>query len=421
MKKQVIAILSLLKNTLTEEGKEYAQQIEKIISEAEAAPEQVNEEELEKMLDDVEALKEDVEQNKEIQNKLKKELSEQIVSIMNLINKDTAVKKINPEEKEMGKIYNAVKAGRMAQHGASLKEIHKVENAVTTDGLFLPKPIATKIIDSIDETGTFYNLLNKTGLPAIEIGVNEINQMLDTARAGAHTDNTDKQQEVMSIVAKEIVSRSVFTYIEVNRSTVSKMQNANPKALLDYVASKIGRNHVREVEQAILVGDNRIIADDRKIKSFEKLNVLTSDVFRTVVPAAASDFATKDEIFLAVQKIKSGQNIVAFMSRAQFAQLARTLYATGGTPIYRSSEELANELGVKQIIKNDLVTADNNTLFIAFDLDAYEITGDTTPENITDYDIKRNMHQFEGIADIGGGLTEVYSAVTIKPLNASGD
>ena len=117
----------------------------------------------------------------------------------------------------------------------------------------------------------------------------------------------------------------------------------------------------------------------------------------------------------AVDSIESEGRLVLVMSKENKTLLAKHIYATGGTTRYATDAELAGQLGVDEIIVNKHVTEANGALAIIIDVDAYNVVGDTTPEQINQYDIYKNQNVFELVGLAGGGLVRLKSAAVVKP------
>jgi hypothetical protein len=79
--------------------------------------------------------------------------------------------------------------------------------------------------------------------------------------------------------------------------------------------------------------------------------------------------------------------------------------ATGGTPSYISQTDLAEMLGVNNVIVRDYVEK-----AIVFTPSAYGLVGDRAPEKIEQYDIKVNAQEIELVGLFGGALIEIKSA-----------
>jgi len=319
-------------------------------------------------------------------------------------------------KKSLTDFYNVIKNSSRDTFRASWSEVcrKEIKNDIDPDGVLLPAAITTAIIDNITKAGSLFSLLNHTGLKAIKVPVNTLAEDETVGRAGRHTKGQTKAEQVWNLSPKTILAQAIFKLLPVDYETLRQVEDE--AALVRYIIAELTNFWVKEVEMAILVGDGRSVSDARHITSFEELAVSASTDYITVIDNTASPaLPTLDLVRQAVDSILSEGKIVLVMSKENKTLLAKHIYATGGTTQYLTDAELAGQLGVDMIITNKHVTAANGALAIVLDVDAYAVVGDTTPEQINQYDIYKNQNVFEMVGLCGGGLVKLKSAAVVTP------
>jgi len=402
---KLVALFKELQNSLAPETKEaVTKAFEDAIAEAEAASTELNKDEVAAIVADKIANLATVEQMAEMQN---------------MINNKFTMKNTNEylkTKKSLTDFYNVIKNSSRDTFRASWAEVcrKEIKNDIDPNGVLLPAAITTAIIDNITKAGSLFSLLNHTGLKAIKVPVNTLAEDETVGRAGRHTKGTTKDAQVWDLSPKTILAQAIFKLLPVDYETLRQVEDE--AALVRYIIAELTNFWVKEVEMAILVGDGRSVSDARHITSFEELAVAASTDYITVIDNTASPaLPTLDLVRQAVDSILSEGKIVLVMSKENKTLLAKHIYATGGTTQYLTDEELAGQLGVDMIITNKHVTAANGALAIVLDVDAYAVVGDTTPEQINQYDIYKNQNVFEMVGLCGGGLVKLKSASVVIP------
>jgi hypothetical protein len=344
---------------------------------------------------------------------------DQMATMQNMINDKFTMKNQNEylkTKKSLTDFYNVIKNSNRDTYKTNWSAVCKkeIKNDIDPDGVLLPAAISTAIIDNINKAGTLFSLLNKTGLKAIKVPVNTLAEDDTTGRAGRHTKGQTKAAQVWDLSPKTILAQAIFKLLPVDYETLRQVDDE--AALVRYIVAELTNFWTKEVEMAILVGDGRSVSDTRHITSFEKLAVSVSTAYITVVDNTASPAVpTMELVRTAVDSIESEGKLVLVMSKENKTLLAKHIYATGGTTRYATDVELAGQLGVDEIIVNKHVTAANGALAIIVDVDAYNVVGDTTPEQINAYDIYKNQNVFELVGLAGGGLVRFKSAAVVTP------
>lgn len=404
--KHMIALLVALKNSLLPETKtEVMAAFDEAIKEAEAATTEVTRDDLVKL----------------VEEKLKGLATQQeVAQIANQIEEKFKIKNQTEylkSKKALTDFYNVIKNSTNAE---SFRENwtnvckKEIKNDIDPDGVLLPAPVTLGIIDKIQKAGKLFSLLNHTGLKSIKVPVNSMAEDADTSRAGRHTKGQTKASQTWTLVPKTILAQAIFKLLPVDYETLRQVDNE--AQLVKYIVSELTNAWILEVERAILVGDGRTTSDVRHISSFEKLAVAATTDYITVVDNTGSPATpTMDLVREAVDSIETEGRLVLIIEKRNKTALAKYIAASGGSTQYLSDAVLAEQLGVDLIITNKFVKEINGAIAIVMDVDAYDVVGDTNPEQINQYDIYKNQNVFEMVGMCGGGFTKFKAGAVVIP------
>lgn len=408
MKKNIklVALLSSLKNSLAPETKDtVVKAFDEAIAEAEAATSEVTPEELVKL----------VEEKMSATMATKKD----VATLANMLQERVIVNKAQEylkSKKALTDFYNVIKNStrdtfRKNWSGVLAKEI---SNDIDPNGALLPVEIVQSIVDRIQKAGSLFGMLNHTGLKAIRVPVNSMAEDDDTSRAGRHTKGQEKAAQVWDLSPKTILAQAIFKLLPVDYETMRQVDNE--AMLVSYITKELTNAWVNEVERAILVGDGRSSSDARHISSFEKLAVsATTNYITAIANTESPSTITMELVKKAVDSINTDGRLVLILTKQNKTILAKQVFATGGSTQYLSDAQLAEQLGVTKIITNKFVTSANGALAIVMDVDAYDVVGDTNPEQINQYDIYKNQNVFELVGMAGGGFAKFEAGAVVKP------
>lgn len=409
MKKQLVAIAALfneMKNSLAPETKDsVVKAFEAAIAEAEAAPADITTEELIKLVE--EKLSATMATKTEIAQ-LANQLQGKII-----VNKAESYLK---SKKSLTDFYNTIKNSSRDTFRANWSAVLKkeIQNDIDPNGALLPVEVVQSIVDKIQKAGSLFSMLNHTGLKAIKVPVNAMVEDADTSRAGRHTKGETKDAQVWDLSPKSILAQAIFKLLPVDYETLK--QADNEAMLVTYITNELTNAWISEIERAILVGDGRTSSDSRHISSFEKLAVSASNNYITAIPSGVSPSAvTMENVRAAVDSINTDGKLVLIISKTNKTILAKQVFGTGGTTQFLSDTVLAEQLGVSAIITNKHVTSANGALAIVMDVDAYNVVGDTRPEQINQYDIYKNQNVFELVGMAGGGFGKFEAGAVVLP------
>ncbi len=286
----------------------------------------------------------------------------------------------------------------------------QITNGITGDEIFYPSEILTGIEDNLTRDNHFLGRLRHLGTKDITIPRALLGDNEETERAYGHKKGKEKSMQVVNLTSKMLHSQEILKIIELNYETMRKVDGTI--GLMKWVIDELTTNIINEIERAILVGDGRDASSDRKISSFEVLAEAKDANYITTITTTDN---LRLDIRKAVKAVKGEGPRTLFISGETLIALQQFTYASGGTTTFTDIEVLKRELGVDNIVEKDYINQeDNGIAAIVLNEKYYGIVGDTAPERIEGYDIKKNQQNIEMVGLFGGGLIKVHTASVVK-------
>lgn len=292
-----------------------------------------------------------------------------------------------------------------------------IENGVTdNDGVFLPEAVLVKITDGLKRS-RIWDVLNHTNLKKIKVGYNYRPEQGpkeggNTSRPHKYVAGENKQIQPIEVVRRDIEAEAIYKLVEIDYETAKNCENDFD--LFNYITDELARAMAAELERCVLVGDSRSANPITKIKSIK------NDPWTTAATYTEENII--DGVMQAIAGLSSDVRVVVAASKQTILKMRRTVYGQGGTPVYLSLEELANRLGVAEVVAvQGNYMGDNIAIF---DADAYLTVGSEN-ETIYGYSMLTNMHQYELIKMAGGAMSTRWAAAWVtktqtanQPANA---
>ena len=138
---------------------------------------------------------------------------------------------------------------------------------VTNIEVLLPQALVTSITDALENSGTIWNVITKTGLTVRRIDANTLGINTETGRAKGHKKGADKTELSITLVNRVIRGQYIYAYLTLNKEDVRENQDSG--ALVKYVLETLTKRIVHEIERAIVLGDGR--SGDEEINSFKSI------------------------------------------------------------------------------------------------------------------------------------------------------
>ena len=292
------------------------------------------------------------------------------------------------------------------------------QKGITNEEVLLPTAVVSAITDAFDKS-ELWALLPKTGLTVLKRAVN-INTSA-TSRANGHLKGTDKKEQEITLVTKEVRAQYIYKYITLDKETLRENKDTN--AIIKYVLAELPVQIINEIERAIVIGDGRGANDENKINLIEAVvNASTEDVtpsssnktgaFKSLTKLTASSDANVLDVFIDLDSsITAEGDRVLYMKRSFLAKLKK-LKDTNGAFLFPFGTDLASVLGVKKIVTPSWMD-ESEVDAVEFALSAYELVGDTSIESYENFILAKNKHEYLQEIYVGGALTKREAAATI--------
>lgn len=392
------------------------------ISEDDKAIIQATQENLQILIDEIESMETE---DQTIITELKASLDsleEQMTAIKEKINQNKNTEDKNIEEKEMENTFlktneamkafaNSIRKAKNADEFRSNWNAVLVENGIVieegSEDAFIPTPVKGMIEDLWNKEAGWLKDLKDTKALAYNARFNKDDQDTLTARAKGHKKGDVKTAQTLNLAAKLIKGQFIYKIQEIDRETKFESDTA----LIEYVVKELFGQVLYEMKRAILVGDGREANDDNKVYSFETIKKETSDAFTTVT--ARGEGFLIDDIVKTVNTIKneSSKKVLAFMNTTTLTALRRVQASETASPVYMPIEQIAEMIGVNEIITTDLL---NDEEVIAMIPDSYLLVGKNplNPDMYEWHEGYKNLDVIRYESYVGGGIgTPLSTAV----------
>lgn len=401
------AIKRRIANAFSEKGQEAADAIRALIDELEAAEVEVDETALAEKIKEV---LDGAEPNSKTEEAIANAIAKRMAQISNqAVNKELPVA-----------VRNQVAAAILRAHGKeevkNAVEAVLVKNDVT--GLSFENVVDYSIVENWGNLNPIFAKLHKTLFTKFFYNAQEIKTAVLLAKQWDKSSESEKVIQSLAVTGKTITTKYVYKRQRAAQEDLDDMEKAGGLSnFLRFINEELDRMIVNTIVMAILIGDTVNDLADR-VTTFESIGTKTvSDVFTTVKNPAGASIVLKDlrELCDSVKNPNSKEKIL-ILSTSLLAQISEFKYSGTGSIMYRSSDEIAKQLGVSAIIESDLMDADgtaNGVYAICMIPDGYWYNEKKTiavaypkyEENTMNYQKERN---------IGGGIHDLYSTAVLK-------
>ena len=272
-----------------------------------------------------------------------------------------------------------------AERKAQFKQL-QIENGLSDDEVLFPVRIAEGIRSRVMQD-EFISKLTYFGIDNINVPVS-----LTENEAHRHLPRQTKIDAVIEFTKKTLTSSAIYAKYPIDYTTMRKAS----ASLYAWVVDKLTQIVIESIEKSVLIGDDENFAFTAIIEE--------DDVYATHING---DEVNRDTVVAMVDAIQYRANdLLLVVDKPTLSALRREIVATGGTPAYIKKSDIAEMLGVSDIITRDYMSGGA----VVFSPSAYGLVGDQSPEKIEQYDIKVNAHEIELVGVFGGALVEPKSA-----------
>ena len=327
-----------------------------------------------------------------VQNSIKKELP---VAVKNSI--CAAILRCNGKED----VRNSVN-GILKQNGISGLEFEQAVDYTIVEDWGNLNPLFS-LFKSVQFTKFFYS----------EQDMKDANIL---AKQWAKTAQGEKKVQEITATAKEITTAYVYKRQKFANEDLDEIEKAGQAAtFLRFINEELDRMIVNTIVMAILIGD-AVNGSGEKITKFETIgSKIASDAFTAILHPETPNAPTIKDLRLASDRVKNRdmKTKVCIISSEVLTSVSEFKYAEGGTIMYRTKAEIAEQIGVDEIIVCDLLDPEDGIYAIIMIPDGYWYVEKKTlavsypkyEENVMNYMKERN---------VGGAIHDLHSTAVLK-------
>ena len=397
------AIKRRVANAFSEKGQEAADAIRALIDELESAEVEVDENTLAEKIQEVLA-------NAEPNTKTEEAIANAIAKRMQAITDTVGAKNLSAAVK------NQISAAIL--RAGSKEEVKNAVNAVLVkndiSGFTFEEVVDYAVVENWGNLNPIFSKLHKTFFTKFFYNSQDVKTAILLAKQWDKTGETEKKIQEIAVTGKTISTRYIYKRQQAAQEDLDEIEKAGGLTnFLRFVNEELDRMIVNTIVMAILVGDTVNDLADR-VTTFETIgSKASSDVFTTVITAAGA-VPTLQEARATADAVKNpnGKEKVAIVSTAHISNLAEFKYSGTGSVMYRSTDDIAKQLGVDVIIPCDLFEG-TNVLMVVMLPDGYwynekkaiSVAYPKYEENIMNYQKERN---------IGGAIHDLFSTAVLK-------
>lgn len=252
----------------------------------------------------------------------------------------------------------------------------------------------------------------------------------DEARAKGYIKGEVKEEEFFGISQRTTTPTTVYKKQQLDRDDIIDITDFD---VVTWMKGEMRLMLEEEIARAVLVGDGRAISSTDKVKdpigaaegSGIRSILNDHELFATTVNVnlddADSDYNEVFDAVIRARRFFRGSGKPTFYTTA--AHIAEMMLVKDGFKrrLYRSMDELATALMVKNVVEVEVMEAHEDLIGIIVDLSDYTLGADKGGEisMFDDFDIDVNKHKYLIETRTSGALTKVKSALVVKKVAAA--
>lgn len=224
---------------------------------------------------------------------------------------------------------------------------------------------------------------------------------------------TEKTIQELAVEGKEIDTKYVYKRQRISNEDLDEAAEVGQEgALVNDVRAELRKSVKALAVKSILVGDT-VNGNGSKVTVFETIGTkAASDVFTTIVNPATANQVSIADVRRAAAAVKTDKKWLFITEDLKLA-LAQHVYATGGTPMFYTDEELAAQLGVSRIFTKDYIGDVTGLHAVIFDPDEYWVKEKKTIDVAWPV-YENNTYNYLYEINMGGGVRGLRSSAVLK-------
>jgi HK97 family phage prohead protease len=248
---------------------------------------------------------------------------------------------------------------------------------------------------------------------------------VDEARAKGYIKGNLKKEEFFGLTKRVTTPATVYKKQKLDRDDIVDITDFDVVA---WLKAEMRLMLDEELARAILIGDGRDVDDEDKIKdpagategagirsilNDHELYVATVEV--NLEDAGSNPSEIVDAILLNMGVYKGSGSPTFYTTLAVLTKLLLAKDSLGRR-LYRTTADLAAELGVESIVTVEVMEDEEDLVGIIVNLTDYTVGADRGGEvsMFDDFDIDYNQYKYLIETRLSGGLTKIRSAIVVK-------
>lgn len=244
----------------------------------------------------------------------------------------------------------------------------------------------------------------------------------EEARAKGYIKGNRKEEEVFSLLSRSVRPATIIKKQKLDRDDMLDITDINVVA---WLKAEMRLMIEEELARAILVGDNRPANHVDKVKdpmgAIDGVGIRSvlhdDDLFaiKKELPSNVDSRTAVREIVRAMDEYRGSGSPTMYISRAGLTDLMLE-EDRFGRPLYANRGELADKIGVGNIVTIDLLTEYQGLYCIIVSLADYSVGTNRGGEltSFEDFDIDFNQYKYLQETRLSGGLTRPFSAIVVR-------
>jgi hypothetical protein len=248
---------------------------------------------------------------------------------------------------------------------------------------------------------------------------------LEDARAKGYVKGSLKKEEFIGVTRRVTTPSTIYKKQKLDRDDVIDITDFD---VVTWLKAEMRYMLDEELARAILISDGRDVAHEDKINE-GNIRPIAKDheLYTTVVTVNISDAASSaNEIIdgiVANRKYFRGTGVPNMYTSETYISMMLMLRDSTGRRIYKSLEEIAIELRVREIISVDVMEEEPDIVAVIVNPIDYRIGSDKGGQvaMFDDFDIDYNQYKYLIETRLSGALTKLKSAIVVKTTAAGTD
>jgi hypothetical protein len=266
-----------------------------------------------------------------------------------------------------------------------------------------------------DESDEIYDALYKTPVSKIFFAELDDTNPEEIAKQWSKNPAPNVVKDVQALAAegKEMTTANVYKMQRIaNEDLDDAAEVGQEGALIGTITAELRKAVKAGIVRAILIGDD-INPEGKKITKFETIGTkAATDLFTTVLNPEQAGQVSIIDLARAAEAVKTERKWL-FLSPELDLALREYVYATGGTPMLMSREELAAKIGVDRIFKKDYMAGVVGLHAIILDPDQYWVK-EKKETDVAFPQYERNARGFLYELNAGGIIRGLKSTAVLK-------